>query len=54
MKTFGNERTCRAGIARTSKNNACGDTKPLVDERHMSQVDKVSMKQEATGSLVQW
>ena len=32
--------------------DACGDTKPLIDERHMTQVDEVSMKQETGGSLV--
>jgi hypothetical protein len=54
MKTINDERTCRAGIARTSKKHACGDTKPLIDEGHMTGVDEVSMKQEATRSLVVW
>ena len=32
--------------------DACGDAKPLVDDGHMTEVDEVSMKQEAYGSLV--
>lgn len=37
--------------AGTAGINACGDAKPLVDERHMTQVDEVSMNQEAACSL---
>lgn len=32
--------------------DACGDTKPLIDDGHMTEVDEVSMKQEAYRSSV--
>lgn len=32
--------------------NACGDTKPLIDDGHVTEVDEVSMKQEAYRSSV--
>ena len=38
-----------AGIAGI---DACGDTKPLIDDGHMTEVDEVSMKQEAYRSSV--
>jgi putative transposase len=38
--------------AGTAGIDACGDTKPLIDDGHMTEVDEVSMKQEACGSLV--
>ena len=38
--------------AGTAGINACGDIKPLVDESQPAQVDEISLKQEATRSLV--
>jgi hypothetical protein len=32
--------------------NACGVSKPLVDDSQMTQIDRDTMKQEACGSLV--
>ena len=38
--------------AGTAEINACEDIKPLVDESQPAQVGKISLKQEATRSLV--
>ena len=38
--------------AGTAGIDACGDTKPLIDDGHMTRVDEVLMKQEAYRSRV--
>ncbi|MCX7595339.1 MAG: transposase, partial [Fischerella sp.] len=45
-------KTTTPNTAGTAGIDACGDTKPLIDNGHMTEVDEVSMKQEAYGSLV--